>query len=160
MTEWANFLSAAATAASALVGLLFVTISINLARIIEIPGVSGRAAEALIILSGTLASTLLGLVPNFSSSQLGAAILLVTIPTWIVPMWIQFDSVRHHTFLKPSHVISRALLHQAATLPGILAGLGLVGLFSGAMLWLAAGAVASMLVAVCNAWVLLVEILR
>ncbi len=145
---------------AALAGLLFVAISINLARIIELPGISGRAAEGLILLSCTLATTLFGLVPHLSALQLGLAFLVITIPAWIVPMVIQLESIRRRTYLQTSHVASRCLLHQVATLPGMLAGLSLCGLLPGGMAWLGLGAIASMLVAILSAWVLLVEILR
>jgi modulator of FtsH protease len=157
---WSDFLVAAAGAAAALAGLLFVTISINLARIIDLPGVSGRAAETIILLSCTLATTLVALIPHMSAMQLGLALSVITVPTWFAPMVIQLESIRGRTYLRISHVVSRGLLHQAATLPGVLASLSLCGLFHGGMTWLAIGAIASMLVAILSAWVLLVEILR
>jgi len=73
---------------------------------------------------------------------------------------LQIGSFRARAFLRPSHIISRTLLHQAATLPGVLAAFSLWGLLSGGMRWLGAGVIASLLVAICNAWILLVEILR
>jgi hypothetical protein len=42
----------------------------------------------------------------------------------------------------------------------ILAGLSVCGLLSGGIAWFAAGAIACMLVAMFNAWILLVEINR
>ena len=48
---WSNFLVAVAGAAGALAGRVFVSLSINLARILALPGVTGRAAETLILLA-------------------------------------------------------------------------------------------------------------
>ena len=62
--DWSNFLVAEAGASAALAGLLFVAVSINIAKIIEYPGVSGRAAEALALLIGLLIIATLGLAPN------------------------------------------------------------------------------------------------
>jgi hypothetical protein len=157
---WSDFLVAAAGTAGALSGLLFVAISINLTRIIEVPGVSGRAAESIILLSAALSEALAALIPHLPVSQLGVALAVIAVPAWIAPVLIQIKSVRARTFMRPSLAISRTLFHQAAALPGVLAALSLWGLLPGGLLWLGAGVVASMLVAIWNAWILLVEILR
>jgi len=47
---WTDFLVAAAGATGALVGLVFVGLSINLTRILALPGVSGRAAETVLLI--------------------------------------------------------------------------------------------------------------
>jgi modulator of FtsH protease len=160
IADWSGFFAAAAGAAGALAGLVFVSLSINLARIIELPAVSGRAAETLILLAGTLAGTLLALMPHQSSSHLGLSLLVVALPTWLGPVIIQARSFRAHAFQHFSLAALRAVLHQVATLPGVLAGLSLCGLFPGGIAWFAFGVIACMLLAMFNAWILLVEILR
>ncbi len=69
---WSDFMVATAGTAGALAGLLFVAVSINLSRIIEAPGVPGRAAEAIILLSATLSEALASLVPHLSGHRIGA----------------------------------------------------------------------------------------
>jgi hypothetical protein len=157
---WSDFLVAAAGVAGALVGLVFVSISINLTRIIELPGISARAGETILLLAGTLAGTLVALMPRQSALQLGLTLLLVTVPTWIVPIALQVRSIQTRSYYRPVHAGIRILLHQAATLPGVLGALSLCGLLPGGLVWFAVGAIASMLVAMFNAWVLLIEILR
>lgn len=157
---WSDFLVAAAGSAAALAGLLFVAISINLARIIDLPGVSGRAGETIILLGATLATSLTALIPHLSTTGLSAALLAITIPAWIVPVGIQIVSIRRRAYFRLSHEAARAALHQIASLPGLLAGIALSGLLPGGLTWLAIGIIGSMLVALCNAWILLVEILR
>ena len=52
--EWKDFYVAVSGAAAAFAGLLFVGLSINLTRIISLPGISDRAGETLIFLGGVL----------------------------------------------------------------------------------------------------------
>jgi hypothetical protein len=157
---WSDFLVAAAGTAGALAGLLFVAISINLARIIEIPGVSGRAAESIILLSATLSECLAALIPRLPVAWLGLILAIIAMPAWMAPVVIQIESVKARTYIRPSYVVTRALFHQAAALPGVLASISLLGFLPGGMLWLGAGVTVSLLVAIFNAWILLVEILR
>jgi hypothetical protein len=151
---WSDF--TAASTAGALAGLLFVAVSINLSRIIEAPGVSGRAAEAIILLSATLSEALASLVPHLSAAALGLAFAIVSVPAWLAPVVIQIQSIRARTYLKPPYAVVRGVLHQLQCSPRWRYG----GCYRGGILWLAAGAIFSMLVAILNAWVLLVEILR
>ena len=158
--EWSNFLVAVAGASAALVGLVFVALSINLARIIELPGVSGRAAETILLLTGVLSGALSLLIPGLSGTAHGLVLLAITVPTWLVPMRLQFRLVRSRTYHRLWQACVRALLHQLATLPGVLAALALCGWLPGGVGWFAAGAIASILTAMFSAWVLLVEIVR
>lgn len=158
--DWAGFLTAAAGAVGVLAGLVFVALSINLAKIIEIPDVASRAADTVIVLAGVLVAALLPLIPHISQAQLGLSLLIVAIPTWAGPIVIQIRSIGKRTKGHALHDVLRATLHQAAALPAVLAGLSLHGLLPGGLTWLAAGILLSILVALFNAWVLLVEILR
>jgi hypothetical protein len=157
---WADFFVAAAGAAGALVGLAFVAISINLARIIELPGVAGRAAETIVLLSGALAGSLVALMPHLTSQQLGIALLCTTVPTWVVAVIILIRAVITKTYYRTTHAIVRAVLIQVAGVPGMWAGLALCGVLPGSIVLFGAGVILSILVAMFNAWILLVEILR
>ena len=157
---WENFLVAVAGAAGALAGLVFVALSINLAPILESPGVASRAGETILLLAGSLVGSLLALMPFPSVRWLGLIVLAVGVPTWSISTSIQIQALRQGHYQRLAYSILRLLLQQVATVPFLLAGLSLQGLFGGGMYWFAAALVLSLVVALVNAWVLLVEILR
>lgn len=157
---WNDFLIAAASALGALAGLVFVALSINLSRIIEIPGVVSRAAETVILLAGGLIGSLIALVPGLSREQLGFLLLLVWLPVWGVPSFSQFKEIAGRKYMRPMFAATRVTLHQTAAIPLLVASLALEGYVPGGLRWLAAALILSMVAALVNAWVLLVEILR
>jgi hypothetical protein len=158
---WSDFFVATAGVAGALAGLLFVAISINIAKIIELPSAINRSGETLLVLAGVLAVALISLVPAQSAHHLGVILMFAAIPVWFLPILTQIRGFRYHQYQHVVHVPLRATLHQIATLPILIGALGLVGEVAGVGIgWVAAGCILSMLVAMFSAWVLLVEILR
>jgi hypothetical protein len=156
---WSNFLVAEAGAAAALTGLIFVAVSINLAKILEYPGASGRAGEALTLLLGVLLICGLALVPNQPETVLGGELLAMGSFLWLTAI------AAHVRFRRPpGHLwwwlALRVTLSQLATLPFCIAGAGLIFGWRGAMYWLVPGCIFSFVAGVLSAWVLLVEILR
>jgi hypothetical protein len=73
-----------------------------------------------------LLQALAALIPRLPAAQLGLVLAVIAVPAWITPIAIQIESVRAHTFLRPSHVISRILLHQVAAFPALEACYGWV----------------------------------
>lgn len=64
MDGWDNFFVAMAGAAVAFAGLVLVSVSINLDRIIKQPGLVGRAAEPLVILFTLFIASSIILIPD------------------------------------------------------------------------------------------------
>jgi hypothetical protein len=157
---WTDFAIAAGGAAGALAGLVFVALSINLERILKLPGVPGRAAETMMLLGGTLVAALVALVPHQTPFSLGLLFLAVGLPTWGLPTWIQIRELRARNIYHVRYTVQRLIFQQTATLPFLLAGASLLGYLRGGLYWFAAALILSMVVALINAWVLLVEILR
>jgi hypothetical protein len=163
--EWHDFLLAAAGAAAVLAGLVFVGVSINLDTIMSNPGygLADRALEALVLLVAVLIATILLLVPAQGMVLAGAELLAVGLVDWAVVVIIQVLVLRNWRSLEPAfrwHFVPRVLLCQVATLPIVAAGVSVMGWGVGGLYWLVAGVVLSFLVAVLDAWVLLVEIHR
>jgi hypothetical protein len=157
---WKDFLIAAAGAAGALAGLVFVALSINLKEILSMPGVPGRAGETVILLAAALIGALVALIPGQPPPVLGLLLLAVGLPAWAVPTILQLRGFFTRDYYTVGNQIFRIALYQVATLPVLLAGLSLRGYLAGGLNWLGAFVILSLFVALFNAWVLLVEILR
>jgi uncharacterized membrane protein YesL len=165
MEEWHDFFLAQAGAAGVLTGLVFVAVSINLQEIVSNPdsGLAGRAGEALILLVGVLTASVLLLVPGQGQVMVGAEVLVVGLLTWGCVVAIQLLRLRSWGTMRPDlrqPFVLRVALGQIATLPLVVAGIAVLVAGFGGLYWLVAGMILSILVALFEAWVLLVEINR
>ena len=155
---WENFFVAEVGAAAALTGLLFVAVSINLARILAVPHLPDRAGETLVVLGGVLAAATFGLVPDQGHVALGCEIGATGLLVWGVTVRTQWNSYR---YVDARQWLARRVVGtQLATLPFVVGGALLVGGSRSALYWVVAGVLASFASGMQNAWVLLVEILR
>ncbi|MES1199722.1 MAG: hypothetical protein ABUS48_07060 [Pseudomonadota bacterium] len=158
MERWHDFFVAEAGAAAALAGLVFVAVSINLARILEFPHLPMRAAETLAALLSVLVISTFGLIPDQSVSSLGCEIAA----SGLFFLAIQTTTlVRSHKSIS-KHVNWRqhALFNLAPPLPFVIAGALMVMGYSAGPYWIVAGVLLSFLTGIVGAWVLLIEILR
>jgi hypothetical protein len=165
MNAWHDFFLAQAGAAGVLTGLVFVGVSINLQKIVSDPssGLAGRAAEALILLVGVLTVSVLGLVPGQGPGLLGAEVLVVGLAAWGWIVAIQLPRLREWGTMRADLRVSfvlRVVLGQVGTLAMVIAGGAVLWVGPGGLYWLVAGTLFSMIAALADAWVLLVEINR
>lgn len=165
MSEWHDFFLAEATTAGVLTGLVFVGVSINLDKILSDPSASltGRAAEALILLVAVLTTSCLLLVPGQSMVLAGVEVLAIGVITWASVVTTQLLHLRDWRTMEPNlrqAFVLRVVLGQVATLPLVAAGIAVLGWGISGLYWLVVGMVFSILVALFGAWVLLVEINR
>ncbi len=101
-----------------------------------------------------------GLVPGQSPRVLGAEVLGFGLLPWLILIGIHVDAVRRHAGPSRGFLVRRIVLAQGAVLPLLIAGVSLLLLTGGGLYWLVPGIVLCLVVAVLDAWVLLVEILR
>ncbi len=165
MDQWHDFFLAQAGAAGVLTGLVFVGASINLQQIVSDPGsgLPGRAAEALVLLVAVLTASVLLLVPGQGQVMVGAEVLVVGLAAWGWIVVIQLVRLRSWRAMRPDlrqAFVLRVALGQIATLPFVVAGIAVLAGGLGGLYWLVAGMVFSIIVALFEAWVLLIEINR
>jgi modulator of FtsH protease len=156
---WDNFFVAEVGASAALLGLLFVAVSINLAKILQYPQLPGRAAESL----GTLVAVLLvatcGLVPGQSTRAFGIELVSIGALAWLFPIVMQLQSPRQEN-ARRYWMINRVVLTQLSSLPIVVAGATLLAGSGGGLYWLVPAVGFAYVNAVFGGWVLLVEINR
>ncbi|HNF84655.1 MAG TPA: hypothetical protein PLE13_11780, partial [Solirubrobacterales bacterium] len=76
LSEWSDFFVASAGASAALAGLVFVAISINVARILQLDGVPELGLVTLLLLIGVLVVSMFGLIPDQSEHAFGGELLV------------------------------------------------------------------------------------
>jgi hypothetical protein len=166
MDDWHDFFLAAAGAAAVLAGLVFVGLSINLDTIMSNPtwGLPGRALEALVLLMAVLIVSILLLVPAQGMVLAGVEVLVVGVADWVAIMTIHLLQLRNWQALKEANLrvsfVGRVVLSQLATLPFMAAGVAVLSWGVSGLYLLVAGVILSLVVAVLEAWILLVEIHR
>ena len=156
---WANLFVATLGGTAALTGLIFVGVSINLARIMSLPGVAERGLEAIVLLVTPLVASLLGLVPQ-PPVALGVELLATSLASLAVLATLQTVQWRLVERRYRSSLLARMSLAGGATAAAAIAGLTLMLHAGGGLYWMVPALLLSILTAVASAWVLLVEIAR
>ncbi|MGY1663585.1 hypothetical protein ACI78Q_20345 [Geodermatophilus sp. SYSU D00705] len=155
---WHDFAVATVGACAALAGLIFVAVSINLARILEFRDLPGRAARTLALLMALLIAGVLVLVPQpVRALAVELAAIGVLLAATALPPLLRGRPDRttpRYRVLVPAATVLLPAAALVACAASLLAGAG------GDLWWLAAAMVLGMGGATTNAWVLLVEIHR
>jgi hypothetical protein len=161
MDRWSNFFLGELGAAAALAGLLFVSVSVNQTRILELGRMADRGLEALAMLLLVVVVASLPLIPGQPARLLGWEVLVAGAAALAATVRLQAAYLRH---LDPIHrrVTGRMVgLNRLAV--GLIATAGAVLLWRGdgaGLYLLPPGILLSIVAAGANAWVLLIEINR
>ena len=156
---WSDLFVACAGAAAALTGLVFVAVSINIERILALPGVPERALQTLLVLLTVVIVSVFGLAPGQSDTAFGIELIVVGVAATVAVMRLG-RSKAYKGDRSDAELAARLGVLAAGTMPAVTAGISLLAGGGGGLYWLLGGIVAAIVGGVVNAWVLLVEILR
>jgi hypothetical protein len=159
-TEWQPFLSVQAGAAATLTGLVFVAVSINMTRIVETPGLAGRAAESMAHFLQVFFICTVALIPRQPATALAFEILAIALLSWALQVTSQIRYAKTRAGHPRLWLVMRIVQTQLSSVPFIVAALLLFLGWPGGVYWLVPGFFFSFVAGVLNAWVLLIEILR
>lgn len=160
MEAWQNFFLAQVGASAALTGLIFVSVSINLKKILEYSKLVNRAFQVLAVLLQILVVSSLVMVPGQSRALFGAEVLIIGIAVWIITTVFEFGSLRITPPEYRKVALFNAAFSQLAALPYLVGGVILLIGDEAGLYWLVASILLSYAKAMFEAWVLLVEINR
>jgi hypothetical protein len=160
MARWEAFFAGQLAAAATLAGLLFVGVSLNLAKILANPSLPGRALSGFYLLLANLIVASLMLVPEQPTIAIGLEILLAGLALWGMISRLDIMAIRRSTADYRRYFVRHFFMFQLAVIPYLVGGVLVLAGLHGGLYWVAAAMVISLFVASTEAWVLLVEINR
>jgi hypothetical protein len=161
---WHDFFIAAAGAAAALSGLIFVAVSINLREIlaeekkIGSSYLTGRALESLAALLIVLGISLVGLDPSIDRAAFAGVLLVSAAGSAVSP--VRSASAFRRSRVKPVAYDLRRFLSLLLVAAYAVSAATLLAQGGGGLHWLPFAFVLAVTIAATNAWILLVEVLR
>jgi len=160
MQEWNDLFMATAGASAALTGLIFVGISINLTKILSIPGLPDRALISLVLLLNILVVSILFLVPKQTSNAQGAELTIISLLVWIMIFRFDLRIFQSKEKRYKMQYVFNFLVNQVATILFIFTGVTLITGYANSGYLIVPAIILSTIKSVLDGWVLLVEINR
>ncbi len=160
LAAWQAFFSGQLGAGAALLGLLFVGLSMNLSRILADPALPPRALISLMLLTLQLVVSSVALIPDQSATAVGAEIVAVSGATWIAATALALGILRRQAAAGRRFATMNLALLQITLVPYLVGGAMLLAGAAGALHAVALGLILCFVKAALDAWVLLVEINR
>jgi hypothetical protein len=161
MDAWTNFFIGELGAAAAFAGLLFVSLSVNLTRILKIGRLADRGLEAFVMLFLTVIIATLGLVPGQPVRAFGGEALVVALVVLASVTQLQRSYLAEVDEKYRADWRRTAWINVVAIAVFAVAGLAIVATANPVWLYLLPiGVLVTFFAVGSNAWVLLVEINR
>jgi hypothetical protein len=155
MHEWHDFFVAQVGATAALVGLLFVAVSINLEKILKFRHLPARGMEAILVLTCVLVISTCALVPGLHEGTYGVTMALTGFMTWALQLRALL-----YTRRSGYESVPRILMNQLPPLPFVVGGVLMATGHPDGIYWALPGTLLCIFSGIFSAWILLVEIQR
>jgi len=159
VAPWVNLFLGGMGASAALLGLIFVGMSINLVKITAEPTLSERGLEAIVLLASVLLVSIVTLVPQ-PRQALGIEVTVLGLCQIAVPGLIYAFVLRNIAPRYRRSFLLHVALGAAAAVPVVVAGASLWLEAGGGLYWLVLAMLFAFVASITEAWVLLVEIVR
>ena len=156
---WTDYFLGTAGIGAVLAGLVFVALSVNLARIVRTPGMAARGAQALALLLGPTLGAIVGLWPADDPARVGIAVATVGGLLWLTVTALEYLTMVTGVPGPTGQRAVRVLLAQAATLLVIAAGASFVTGVGFGFDLLVPATLAAIVAGLAGAWTLLVEVM-
>jgi len=140
--------------------LIFVSVSLNLQRILANKHLPERALEALILLANILIVSSLLLIPGQSPFGLGSEIIILDVLLWITVTKLDFKMYRSAEKRFKRNYRQNIVFSQIALFPFLAAGILLILNPNIGIYMFIPGITFSFIKSLVDSWVLLVEINR
>jgi hypothetical protein len=155
---WTEFALGQLGASAALLGLVFVGISINIGVMVKSPTLVNRGVESVVLLGFVLLGATAVLIPGQGRHNVGDELVVVGLAVVLaVSRTLRGAGAAPVT---GSQLVTRRILSLGAPLLAIAAGISLLVHAGGGLDWWVGAVVTAYVGALTGAWVLLVEILR
>jgi len=160
MNEWHDLFVATAGSSAALTGLIFVGVSINLSRILSFPNLPGRALLSIILSGAILIFSIVLLMPAQSLAAACFETLFIGACTLLLMLSIDISIVKKTEKEYKNASILNMLFNQRAVLPYLIATMFFLFNNEHGFYWMVVAFILSIIKAIADAWVLLIEINR
>lgn len=155
--EWTNFLLMSGGASATLTGLVFVSVSLNVDRILQSVGVRKLAAQTLLLLMTPLIMAVVLLTPIPEAWMQGALCVVGGLL-----LGLGLVAVGHGMDLSGESSAIQLLSHLTPTLLVCIlivgAGVSLILGFGGGFFWLVPAVVLALIGGVANAWLFVIRV--
>jgi len=158
--SWDSFFVAETAAAAALLGLLFVSISINIKEFVSAGGLADRALSALALLLAMLIIGLVLAMPGQPVAVMGFETIIGGIIAAVMTTCFGWRGLRLSDAEYRGNFIRNIVTNLGALAPVVIGGCLILGGGEAGFYFVAAGMCLSIVKAVTEGWIFLVEINR